>query len=177
MKFLKSIGIIALIFAAFVFGKKWYMTPDYGDGELAPNFSGKTPNGQNLQLSDLEGNYVLLDFWGSWCGPCIADFKKLRPLNSQFKDKKFKDAEGFKVLGVGIEKSEKHWLRGIEKRELDWLHVLDLNTDFKFFDSEIAGKYGVKEVPTKFLIAPNGQILGVNWSAEKIETYLSERVI
>lgn len=173
-----SFLVIIVLVVGFVVGKKIYMTPNYSDGEVAPNFSGTLPNGQNFELTDLKGSYVLIDFWGSWCFPCKAESPAIIDLHNQFNGKKFKDAEGFEIVGVAIEKDEARWKRAIQKWNLPWQYqVVDLNTNFKFFDSQIASDYGVKEVPTKFLVSPDGQIIGVNQKPEEIAAFLSENLM
>ena len=176
--FSRSFIIVLVLLVGFMVGKKIYMTPSYSDGEMAPNFSGKLPNGQEFQLSDLKGKYVLIDFWGSWCFPCKAESPAIIDLHNEFNGKKFKDAEGFVIVGVAIEKDENRWKRAIPKWGLPWKYqVVDLNDNFRFFNSKIASEYGVKEVPSKFLISPDGQILSVNQKLAEIAAFLKENMI
>ncbi|RMG85092.1 MAG: TlpA family protein disulfide reductase [Bacteroidetes bacterium] len=175
--FSRSTLLFLAAIAVFYFGKKIYMMPKYDDGEMAPAFSGPMPDGSTFQLSDLKGYYVLVDFWGSWCFPCKAESPHIIDLYQKFNGRKFKDARGFEVVGVAIDKDENRWKRAIGKWGLPWKYqVIDLNSNFKFFDAKIAGAFGVKEVPTKFLINPEGRIVGVNQSAEEIATYLSNHL-
>jgi len=173
----KTFIILIIAIAGFMIGKSLYMKPSYDDGEAAPNFSGKNLSGQEFQLTDLKGNYVLVDFWGSWCGPCIADVPNLKSLYQTYHGKNFKNAKDFEIVSVAVESSERRWPRAIEKYQLNWpYHTLDMATSLRFFDSPIAKDYGVKEVPTTFLLDEKGQIVGVNWSKEQISTYLNERM-
>ena len=91
----------------------------------------------------------------------------------------FKDSGNFEVVSVAIEtkKRERSWKKAIEKDELIWpYHIFDEATSLRFFDSKIAGLYGVKEVPTKFLLNPDGAIIGVNLSFEEMEKLLDKHL-
>jgi thiol-disulfide isomerase/thioredoxin len=77
-----------------------------------------------IKLSDFEGQYILIDFWASWCVPCINGFPHLKELYAKYKDK------GFVVLNISIDykKDEQKWLDGIEKHGLtEWIHFLSCN--------------------------------------------------
>jgi len=171
-RFLIFISILALIF----FGKKWFMQPKYNDGEVAPQFSTTLIDDRTFSLSDLQGNYVLLHFWGTWCGPCRADFPKLRELHKKYHDQKILNADNFYIVGVALEGAEdlERTKRAIDKLGLNWdYHIFDPISNFKMFNAKIATElYGVREVPTKYLIDPKGMIIGVNMPIEEIEMVL-----
>lgn len=174
---LRIVVPLVVIAAIFLIGKSLYMQPAYDDGEAAPNFSGKNIQGMEFQLTDLKGNYVLVDFWGSWCGPCIGQIPELKKLYSEFNGKAYKAANGFEIVSVAVEQSERRWPKAVKSHGLEWpYHTLDLATSLRFFDSPIAADYGVKEVPTTFLLDEKGQIVGVNWSGEKISEYLKSKM-
>ncbi len=169
--------IIILIVALFFVGKYFYMKPSQGTGESAFEFEAKLIDGSSFKLSDLKGQYVLVDFWGSWCGPCRKANPKLVQLHNQFKDTKFEDASGFQILSIGIEESELRWKNAIQKDGLNWkYHVLDKTESLRFFNSPIATQFGIKEVPTTFLLNPDGLIIATNATAEKMAATLSEKI-
>lgn len=176
MKVLKKWWIPALFILAFYVGKKLYKMPKFDDGERSPNFEWTLPSGEKSDLKKLEGKYVLLDFWGSWCGPCIAEIPALVELYDEFHTQKFKNANGFDIVGVGVERDERRWRRAIERYNLKWEHhVFDENTNFKFFNSKIAKDYGIKEVPTKYLLDERGVIALVNPSPEEVSVFLKSK--
>ena len=142
-------------------------------GDVAPEISLPDVNGKIRKLSDLKGKLVLLDFWASWCGPC----RRANPHVVEMYDKYNK--EGFEVFNVSLdgldtrtrsripedqvavhmEKSKKRWLDAIKKDNLKWNnHVSDL----KKWESDAAGKYGVRSIPTTFLIGRDGSIAALN---------------
>ena len=173
MKLLKTLLAVVLIYGAIQAGKSIYMMPKFSTGEVATDFTIR----DNLKLSDLKGNYVLLDFWGSWCGPCIHEFPKLRELYGKYNGKQFTDASNFEIVGIAVETNERRWRAALERFDLVWPHqAMDKATSLRFFDSPIAASYGVKEVPTKYLIDPQGNIIGVNPPFQEIEKLLSSKL-
>jgi len=161
--------LLVIGYAAYYFYKK----PKYINGEIAPQFSAQMIDGTEFSLSDMKGKYVLLDFWGSWCGPCRAENPSIVNLYDQFNGKTFTDASGFEVVSVAIERDEKRMKKAIAKDGLKWkYHIPQLDR----FKSPIVIQYGVNEIPTKYLINPDGYIMGVNQTAMEIERLLRERV-
>ena len=171
--FSNSYLIIALLAILFLVGKYFYMKPKFITGEVPPNFTGYLVSGDSIQLSDFRGELILLDFWGSWCGPCRKENPALRALYKKFHGKKFKEAKGFDIISVGIESNKKSWLRAIESDQLNWKnHVCD----FKRLNSDIALQYGVREIPTKFLLNEKGMIISVNPNFEELDKILSVKL-
>ncbi|MFT5386259.1 MAG: hypothetical protein ACI8VT_002380, partial [Saprospiraceae bacterium] len=98
-------------------------------------------------------------------------------LYEKYKGKKFVDASDFEVIGVAIEDDANRWERAINKYNLTWKYqVIDLSSSLRFFNGPIATSYGVKDVPTKYLISPEGVIIGVNLSFEEIDKRLAGKL-
>ena len=166
--------IVLFAFAAYAVGRYFYKKPDVINGEVAPKIVSIQRNGEPFDLSILRGHYVLIDFWGSWCGPCIQEAPQLKALNTKYLGKKFSDAASFNIVSVGIEKDKDRWLSAIEQLGIsDFTHV----SDFQYLDSPIAKAYGVRVIPTKFLLNTEGVIIGVNQSIEDIEKVLDSKVL
>ena len=172
-KFLIGISIALLI----TMGRFAYMLPSVSSGEDAPSIQGTLLNGESFDLKDLRGKYVLVDFWGSWCGPCLKELPQVIDLYKEYKDAEFKDANGLVLLNVAIERDEKRWKNAINRIGMPWkYHLVDLTTSFKFINAPIAQEFGVKQVPSKFLLDEHGVIIGVNQSVEELDEFLSERL-
>lgn len=115
------------------------------EGVAAPDFTLKDINGNNLSLFSLRGKYIILDFWGSWCGWCIKGIPDMKKYYEKYKDK-------MEILGVACRDTEEKWKEAVNKYELPWLHVF--NSD----DADITMKYGIEGYPTKIVIDPEGKV-------------------
>ncbi|WP_271765399.1 TlpA family protein disulfide reductase [Aquimarina algiphila] len=135
------------------------------NGKQAPDFETTLIDGTLFKLSDLKGKYVLLDFWDSWCPPCRKENPKLAALYKKYSDK-------LTVVTVALEKNNKHWKKASEKDGFVWKNQI-VNQNRFVLMSSIARKYGVTEIPAKFLISPEGNIVG-KLSFNEIEKILLE---
>jgi peroxiredoxin len=145
-------------------------------GEKAPEFTTQLVNGENYSLSNSRGNYVLLYFWGSWCGPCIRNAPELVAISENYKSKFFDKNSKLEILSVALEKKGKKWKRVVNKFGFKWeLQVVQFHKIV--LNSSIANKYGVLEIPSKFLIDPDGNIVLSKTSFLEIEQYLEKRLI
>lgn len=166
------IGVVLLIV-----GRHFYMKPRFINGEKVPTIEAELKNGTAFNLADLKGRYVLLDFWGSWCGPCRVENPRLVELHQQFGNASFEDASGFTIVSIGVEDNRERWERAIIQDELDWpYHIMDKATSLRFFDGEIANDFGIKQVPTKYLLNPEGQIIAVNPAIAEVRERLSAKL-
>lgn len=154
-------NLSVLIVVAFFVG----CTPRNND--LAPEIETQLVDGTPFKLSGLRGSYVVLDFWGSWCGPCLADAPKLVALYEKF---------GGRVVFVSIafEKNDKRWQQTSERLGFSWKHQI-VEISPVLLGSEIARDYGVSDIPAKFIVTPEGKLIsGMNF--EQMEEYLNASV-
>jgi len=133
-------------------------------GAEAPDFSQRTPDGEELSLSDLRGQYVLLDFWASWCKPCRVENPNVVRMHNAYKE------EGFTVLSVSLDTNRDRWLKAIEADNMDWHHISDL----KGWRNAAAKLYEVRSIPATLLIGPDGKIIAKNLRGPRLERKLAQ---
>ena len=115
-------------------------------GIEAPDFTLNDLNGKPLSLSSLRGKYVILDFWGSWCGWCIKGIPEMKEYYKKYAGK-------LEILGIDCNDPEAKWKAAVEKYELPWLHVYNPR------DSKVLEQYGIQGFPTKIIVGPDGKIV------------------
>ena len=118
------------------------------EGDIAPDFTLKSINGKNISLSSLRGKYVMLDFWGSWCGWCIKGIPDMKACYAKHKDK-------LESLGIDCNDPVDRWKNAVAKHQLPWLNV---RADE---GSDIFTKYAIQGFPTKIILSPEGKVVKV----------------
>ena len=137
------------------------------EGQVAPKFTLANLEGEEVALSDVlsENEFVLVDFWASWCGPCIVTIPKLKELHSEYKD------DGFEIVFVSIDEEYDDWKGESDRQELPWVNVGDLNG----WHAKTAVDYGVQWIPTEFALDSEGKIFDREVSPEELESLLADR--
>jgi len=157
-----------IVFLSYLAYLQFFNKPDTLDSD----FTTELTDGTEFSLKDLRGKYVLLDFWGSWCPPCRRENPNLVKLYSEFNNQKFKDADGFEIVSVALEKNDKYWEKAATKDGFNWKYqIVEISKIVML--SSLAQKYGVKNIPAKFLIGPKGNIIGANQSYDEIRSFLT----
>jgi len=134
-------------------------------GKSAPDIKLPNPEGQDMALSELQGQVVLLDFWASWCRPCRRENPTVVAAYDKYKDK------GFTVFSVSLDQTAPKWVAAIKQDNLKWDgHVSDL----KGWGSSASALYGVRSIPQTFLIGRDGNIVAKNLRGSALERKLAE---
>ncbi|HET6557982.1 MAG TPA: TlpA disulfide reductase family protein [Prolixibacteraceae bacterium] len=115
-------------------------------GEQAVPFSLPDPQGKQISLSDYKGKYVVIDFWGTWCGGCVRDLPKMKQFFDQYKDQ-------VEFISIACNDAQKTWEEAIKKYEMNWVNLLNP-------DDKLTVAYGIKAYPTKLIIDPEGKVIG-----------------
>lgn len=182
MKLLKK-PILLIILAAFTFiglsfMDDWNSSPTPVDqsrmlniGDKAPELSYPDPQGNIHNLSDLKGKIVLVDFWASWCHPCRMENPHVVKLYDKFHNAKFKNADGFDIYSVSLDRNKTDWVNAIKADNLKWPNQV---SDLKFWQSEAAAKYNVNAIPQTFLLDAKGNIIAMGLRGQQLEEALED---
>jgi thiol-disulfide isomerase/thioredoxin len=137
-------------------------------GKPAPPVAGNDVDGKPVSLADLKGKVVLVDFWATWCPPCVASIPALDALAQKYQD------QGFAILGVNVDamhedvKDQKAALQGVRrflvKHRVTWTNLLNAQGSGDF-----AATYGVEQIPANFLVGRDGKIVAVEQSGEMLD--------
>ena len=129
------------------------------------DFEAEAPDGTIHRLSEYvgHGQYVLIDFWASWCGPCIASFPFMKQLYAAYKDR------NLTILGVSCDKDRNAWLKALDKNQLPWT-ALRCPAD----KENALELYGIAFIPSIVVISPDGIILSTDKEGKELESYLKE---
>lgn len=133
-------------------------------GDEAPDFEVKTVDGKPLKLADYRGKVVLLDFWAVWCGPCIAELPHLKALY-----KEFSHDERFALISLSLDPDPATPRQYAEENGLNWTQGFLGN----FTDTKVPADYGVRGIPSVFLLDPEGRILATGLRGPAAQTMVA----
>ncbi len=119
---------------------------DAMNGTEAPDFTLNDLDGKPLSLSSLRGKYVILDFWGAWCGWCIKGMPEMKKYYDKYSDR-------MEILGVDCNDTQEKWKAAVTEHNMTWKHVYNSRKD------NVPQLYKVQGFPTKVIISPEGKVL------------------
>lgn len=138
-------------------------------GQKVPEFTLASLDGEDVPIYDLVGgkDMVLIDFWASWCGPCIATFPELKKLHAAYTD------ENFEIVGISLDDNIEDWSGGVEDHELPWVQLGELKDADN--GNPVSMSYGVNFIPKTFLVDSQGCIYRKNIHPAELKTFLVDR--
>jgi thiol-disulfide isomerase/thioredoxin len=131
----------------------------------APDFTLKTPEGKEIKLSMLKGQFVLIDFWASWCGPCRQESPNVVRLYNKYK------ADGFTVFSVSLDDNADKWKQAIQKDGLVWPNH---GSDLQGWKTPLTQLYGFNSIPHTVLVNKEGKIIGRGLRGEALASKLKK---
>ena len=138
-------------------------------GTPAPDFQLNTPDGKTVKFSEFaKGKYVVIDFWASWCPDCRKDLPEIIRFYHKFHDK------GVEFLGVSFDTDKEKWTDYIAKSGVPYTQVSELK---RMNQSDVAKAYGVRWIPSIYLIGPDGKVLVSTVLSYKIEKKLYDEFL
>ena len=130
-------------------------------GKEAPDFTLTSLDGQEVSLKSLLGNYLLIDFWASWCGPCRQENPNVKAAYKKF------HKQGFDVLSVSVDRDQNAWRKAVDEDEMTWTQLHD--------SKKISGDlYGVMGIPHTLLLDKEGKIIAKNLRGDELRAKVAE---
>jgi thiol-disulfide isomerase/thioredoxin len=133
-------------------------------GKAFPDFQEKDLDGKSLSIAGLKGKVVLVDFWATWCGPCITELPHVKAAYDKYRGK------GFEIVGISLD-SERDKLTGfLSKEKMTWPQFFD----GKGWQNKLAQQYGVNSIPATYLLDGEGKIVAKNLRGPALERELAK---
>lgn len=161
--------VIFLVLAALVYFiyQFMYLKPTFMIGEKVPTFRTKTIDGKNFSIDDLNGKLVLMEFWGTWCGPCRKQMPELSKIYRTYKD----SLHGtFEIVSLAMDDDTAALRMVINRDSLSWPYHLREPQN----GGEISALFQIKQIPTSYLINDKSQIIKVNPTIEELKDVLQK---
>ena len=133
-------------------------------GQIAPNFTITTPEGESISLYDIKGKVKLIDFWASWCGPCRGENPHVVEIYKEYHPK------GLEIFGVSLDNNKEAWVKAIADDGLVWKH----GSDLKGWQSAPAQLYSVTGIPHTVLLDENNKIIAKNLRGYELKQKIAE---
>lgn len=143
------------------------MTMKIRPGMPAPNFQVSTVDGTTLRPSDLRGTVFLLDFWATWCAPCIAELPNVKKVYEEY------HPQGFEIVSISLDEDEEYFEQFIEKQGMDWIHVYNAAQSD---DQDLAERYGIVAIPRMILVDEEGTIIEASLRGHELNEAVEKAV-
>lgn len=125
-----------------------------------------TLDGREFDISELRGKVVLIDFWATWCGPCIAELPNIQDVYAKYRD------EGFEIISISLDQARAEPLlrQMIEEKKMTWIHQFD----GRGWQNEIGQRFAISAIPAMFLLDRTGRIAATNARGQRLEPLVQD---
>jgi len=133
-------------------------------GSKFPDFSEKDVNGKPLSVANYKGKVVLIDFWATWCGPCVGELPNVLATYGKYHDK------GFEIIGISLDQDKSKLISFIKDKNIAWQQFFD----GQGWQNKLAAKYGVQSIPATYLLDGEGKIIAKGLRGEALDEGVSK---
>jgi peroxiredoxin len=129
------------------------------EGSKFPDFSEKDTAGKPLSIANYKGKVVLLDFWATWCGPCVHELPNVIKTYDAY------HKQGFEIIGISLDKDQEKLASFTKEKSMTWVQYFD----GLVWQNKLAAKYGITSIPATFLLDGQGTIIGKDLRGEDLD--------
>jgi peroxiredoxin len=149
-------------------GQYVYRVPAPAEAGNRIEIAGPTLDGREFDLQSLRGKVVLVDFWATWCGPCVRELPNVRKAYDRYHKK------GFEVVGVSLDNSRDSLAQFVEQKEIPWPQIFFADADLQGWNNPLARRYHVDGIPCTFLIDRDGRVAGENVRGHDLDPAIAD---
>ncbi|MGC8644155.1 MAG: TlpA family protein disulfide reductase [Isosphaeraceae bacterium] len=132
-------------------------------GKPAPVFDARDLAGQSVRLESLKGKYVLVDFWATWCSPCLAELPRLQEAYRKYK------GAGFEIVSVSLDETRSAVADFVKVRKLPWFQLHNATAG-----ADLVEAFGVSSIPATYLVDPEGKIIRLDLRGPALDATLAK---
>lgn len=132
--------------------------------------NGPTMKGESFNIASLKGKVILVDFWATWCGPCVAELPNVKAVYDKYHDK------GFEVVAISLDFKREDLEKFVKEKELPWTQLIFSEQKDMGWSNPLARKYGVNGIPAMFLIGRDGKVVARNLRGPALEKAVAEQL-